>query len=119
MRDQRLGLVQLEHASGVLFTPLSERLDVGDNVRLSLFARDVALSLKPPEGISIQNVLWGNVRDISASNDAAYALVTLEIGGATLKARLTRAASEQLQLASGREVYALIKSARLEALPSN
>jgi molybdate transport system ATP-binding protein len=115
--DTHLHLARLENQCGVFFAPLTDALTLGARVRLIIQARDVAISVTAPIGISIQNVLRGVVRQLSPRQNGPYSLITLDIGGAAVKARLTRAAIEQLELAPGKEVYALVKSATLEATP--
>jgi len=75
-------------------------------------ARDVMLSLKPPEEISALNILSGKVTDISPSG--AQADVRLDCNGAHLLARLTAKSVQRLALGPGRPVYAVIKSVSFE-----
>jgi molybdate transport system ATP-binding protein len=81
----------------------------GTAVRAHIRARDVMLSLQPPEGISALNVLAGRIVEIVAANNAV-ADVRLDCNGAALIARLTAKSVERLQLTPGRPVYAVIKS---------
>jgi molybdate transport system ATP-binding protein len=101
------------------------RLDAepGTRVRLRIRARDIALALRAPEAISIQNVLRGRVVEIGWQ-DGPFVEVNVAIGGvgpgavaagrARLTARLTRRAAATLELAPGREVYVLIKTIALD-----
>ncbi|MDR4307051.1 molybdenum ABC transporter ATP-binding protein [Chelatococcus sambhunathii] len=82
--------------------------EVGGTARLRLLARDVALSLDPPPRCSVRNVLPGVVRKIARS-DGPYATVLVDVGGAVLKSEITRRSADELGLAPGRVVYALIK----------
>jgi molybdate transport system ATP-binding protein len=84
---------------------------VGTPVRAHIRARDVMLSLQPPEGISALNVLAGRIVEIGTSGtNNAVADIRLDCNGATLIARLTAKSVERLRLAPGRPVYAVIKS---------
>lgn len=83
--------------------------DVGHPVRLRLLARDVALALEEPQRISTRNVLAGLVRSVRRG-EGPYALVAVDVGGAILKAEVTRRAADELGLAPGRVVHALVKS---------
>ncbi len=89
---------------------LSPLLDVvpGERVRVIVDARDVALALTDPVGASFQNRLSMRIAAIEARPDGV--LVRLEEGSLRLKALITRQASEQLALAPGRRVIALVKA---------
>ena len=85
-------------------------LRVGDEVRLRIRARDVALATVRPDSISVRNILVGTVLEIAEDPDTAFAEVLVDIGGGRLRARITRDASADLNLAVGTPVYALVKS---------
>jgi molybdate transport system ATP-binding protein len=84
----------------------------GAPVRAYIRARDVMLSLQPPQEISALNVLAGKVAQIT--EHGAQADVRLDCNGATLVARLTAKSVQRLALAPGRPVYAVIKSVSFE-----
>ena len=86
---------------------------VGAPVRAYIRARDVMLSLKPPEDISALNVLAGRIAAILPTSNA-QADVRLDCNGATLMARLTAKSVDRLALAPGRPVYAVVKSVSFE-----
>jgi molybdate transport system ATP-binding protein len=86
----------------------------GASVRAYIRARDVMLSLRPPEEISALNVLAGRVAAIVPAANGAQADVRLDCNGANLTARLTAKSVERLALAPGRPVYAVIKSVSFE-----
>jgi molybdate transport system ATP-binding protein len=81
----------------------------GASVRIQLLARDVILATVRPEGLSVRNVLNGTISRI-ASDDADTDLVYVDIGGAHVLARVTRAASVALALRVGTPVWVLVKS---------
>jgi molybdate transport system ATP-binding protein len=58
----------------------------------------------------VRNILAGTVVHIEQAPDSAYAEALVDIGGAKLRARLTRAAVADLGLEQGTPVYALVKS---------
>lgn len=89
----------------------------GSAVRLRVRARDVAIAVNRPEQVSIRNVLPARVLDIQAGNASAFAEVLLDLQGAHLRARLTRASIHDLQLQEGMAVWALIKSIALDGQP--
>lgn len=92
------------------------RLDLpaGKHVRLRIRARDVALALQPPKGLSIRNTIPATIGEIAPEPSTAFAEVTLATCGQTLRARLTRASLDELKLQPGKKVYALIKSIALD-----
>ncbi|GLK76580.1 molybdenum import ATP-binding protein ModC [Methylopila jiangsuensis] len=81
----------------------------GEAVRLRLLARDVSLALIPPERASIRNALPGLVRQVRRG-PGPYAQVAVDVGGAVIKSEITRRAADDLGLAPGRMVHALVKS---------
>jgi molybdate transport system ATP-binding protein len=83
--------------------------EIGSAVRLRFLARDVALSLDPPGRTSVRNVLPGLVRQVKRG-DGPYAAVAIDVGGAVLKAEITLRAADELGLAPGKMVHALVKS---------
>ena len=86
-------------------------VQLGTDLRLRIRARDVAIALQKPAGVSIRNILSGVIKEIIEEPDTAFAEVLINIGtGQHLRARLTRASVFELELAVGREVFALIKS---------
>ena len=86
---------------------------LGTFVRLRVQAKDVALATQKPVGLSIRNILSAQILSIDIEEDI-FAEVLLDIGGANLRARVTREAVDDLKLATGQKIYALIKSAALE-----
>ena len=86
---------------------------LGTFVRLRVQAKDVALATQKPVGLSIRNILSAQILSIDIEKDI-FAEVLLDIGGTNLRARVTREAVDDLKLATGQKIYALIKSAALE-----
>lgn len=110
--DEAFELSVLTTAAGELQVP---RLNAptGAHVRAYIRARDVMLSLRPPEDISALNVLGGRVASVTLIS-GAQADVRLDCNGALLMARLTIKSVERLALAPGRPVFAVIKSVSFE-----
>ena len=109
--EEAFQLSVLTSAAGELQVP---RLSapVGASVRAYIRARDVMLSLRPPEEISALNVLAGRIAAIESGG--AQAEVRLDCNGAALTARLTAKSVQRLALAPGKPVYAVIKSVSFE-----
>tara|TARA_R110002124_G_scaffold169118_5_gene336674 strand:- start:620 stop:1720 length:1101 start_codon:yes stop_codon:yes gene_type:complete len=116
-QDERLQLSRVDIGGQVLELPMSAALQPGDTVRLRIRARDVAIATLKPQAISIRNVLDGRIMAISENETSPYADLTVSIGTSQLKARLTRASIEALELAPGQAVYALVKSASFDRGP--
>jgi molybdate transport system ATP-binding protein len=107
--DAGYALTELTLADGQLLRVPEIDLPVGATLRLRVRARDVAIATQPPSGTSVLNVLRGRIGEIDR-NDGPIAELRLDLGGASLIARITRRSRDQLELAPGREAYALIKS---------
>lgn len=107
--DERFSMSAIETGGGILWMPNASGAAVGETIRIRLRSRDVSIALQPLAGVSIRNQLPATVLDISAES-GAHAEVRLDCGGAVIRARLTRKAVHDLELAPGAQVYALIKS---------
>ncbi len=81
----------------------------GHAMRLLIRAGDVVLAARRPEGLSTRNILSGHIEAI-AVGEGAYADIAVDIGGARLRARITRQAMDELGFKIGAPVFALIKS---------
>jgi molybdate transport system ATP-binding protein len=88
--------------------------EIGALHPLRIHARDVAVATARPEKLSIRNVLVDRIVSIETGANLNVELL-LDVDGKHLRARITRDALEELDLAPGRDVYALIKSVALEA----
>ena len=114
-RDEHYRLTLLELAGQPLAMPLDSRLRPGQVAWLRIRARDVALATARPAGISIRNILAGRIAERADEANSPFANVVVDVGGQRLRARVTRAAAEELGLASGQAVFALVKGASFEA----
>jgi len=108
--DTALGVTRLDLAETTLSLPLDERLQIGRTVRLFVDASDVALATARPEGISIRNILPGQIKAIKKNADRPHADILVAIGQGQLRARITRASLAELGLDVGRDVFALVKT---------
>jgi len=86
----------------------------GTPLRIRIHARDVALATERPRGLSIRNVLQARILRIDV-DESEHADVLLEVDGQHLRSRITRDALDELGLAAGQPVFALIKSVALES----
>ncbi len=107
--DTDFQMTRLELGGQSLSLPLAD-VAAGEEVRLRIRARDVALATQRPTGISFRNVLSGTIQEIAEEPETAFAETLVEVGDQRLRARLTREAVAELGLAPGTSVFALIKS---------
>lgn len=82
---------------------------VGSPVRVQLLARDIILATEKPHGLSVRNTLQGVISEMSPDEDGAV-LVKVDIGGATVLARVTSDAASALNLGHGTPVWVLVKA---------
>lgn len=103
----------LEHPAGEIVLPGQvEPRDGG--VVVVVRATDVTLARGPVGQLSVRTVLSGVVRSLDADTGATV-LAAIELaGGSTLRASVTRMAIDELGLAPGVEVSALIKAVSID-----
>jgi molybdate transport system ATP-binding protein len=110
--DPADGVTRLDHPAGTITLPLTGEA-IGSRVRLRVRARDVALAIGEPGRISIRNRLAATVTEI-AQLPSGTIDVKLNAGGEPLIAQVMPDAVRELELAPGKAVTALIKSAALD-----
>jgi molybdate transport system ATP-binding protein len=88
----------------------------GTALRVRVRARDVSLSLDPPQRISIRNIFEGTIAEIQNVDDDPEVNIRLALeDGGRLWARITQRALADLELKPGLKVYALAKSVALDS----
>jgi molybdate transport system ATP-binding protein len=107
------GLVELAFDGGSLLAA-DRTAAIGAAVRVRILAREVILATRPPEGLSVHNVLSGSVTAIHHDPAFDHVIVQVAVGRVLLLAEVTRDAIGRLGLAVGMEVHALIKSVSLD-----
>lgn len=112
-QDESAGLTRLDLGGETLLVPFLEGAGAGEPVRLFIDARDVSIALERPSGLSIRNILATRIVSVEMSQSGLDADIELSAGGHRFVSRVTRAACEDLRLAPGQEIFALIKSVRL------
>jgi molybdate transport system ATP-binding protein len=84
-------------------------------MRIQLLARDIIVSTRLPEHLSVRNNLEGTITAI-ADDEAHSDLVSIDIGGTEIMARVTKAATRELKLVPGLPAWALVKSVSLRPI---
>jgi molybdate transport system ATP-binding protein len=80
----------------------------GDAVAVALPARDLMLSLSPPQGLSARNVFPASIRHMEQNGNVLW--VIAEAGDNELVVELTEEAGRELNLRPGLPVYVIVKS---------
>jgi molybdate transport system ATP-binding protein len=111
-RDIEYDLATLEFDGGALTVANLDAL-IGERVRVRIRARDVSIALEAPRRISIQNVLRGRIAAVNGGSGSIVD-ISISVGSLMLRSRVTRRAAEELGLAPGLEVYALVKAISLD-----
>jgi molybdate transport system ATP-binding protein len=84
----------------------------GTTLRVQLLARDIIVSTKMPQFLSVRNNLKGVVTEIE-DDGVSSDLISMDIGGTQIMARVTKAATRELALSPGLPAWALVKSVSL------
>ena len=106
--DATYHLTQVQFAGGSLQLASPVARPIGQLLRLRVQARDVSLTLQPQRDTSILNILPATVLELG-DDGPGQTMVTLDVGGARLLARLTRRSVDALALAPGKAVHVQIK----------
>ncbi|HWK48542.1 MAG TPA: molybdenum ABC transporter ATP-binding protein [Steroidobacter sp.] len=106
--DGDTGLASVRIGSNVLRIHL-RAARAGAHIRAQLLARDIILATSRPDNLSVRNIMTGTIARIVPDDEDAE-LVYVDIGGASILSRVTRAATMSLGLRVGLPVWALVKS---------
>lgn len=118
--SEAVALVELE--PGTRITVAGAGLQPGREVRVAARAEDLILAIHPPEGLSAQNILAGEVREIREpvprEGSAGQVVVVVTVGRfpTPLVATITTQACRQLALRPGRRVHLVCKANALHVL---
>lgn len=110
--DDAYRLTRLAFSGGELLIPHID-LPVGKQLRVRIRARDVMLALNRPEEISALNVLPARISAIKRE-EGAHAEVQVMMASTALVIRMTRQSVDRLDLAPGKEAFAVIKSVAID-----
>jgi molybdate transport system ATP-binding protein len=106
------GIATLRVGAQQLRVPMADA-PIGATRRIRIHSRDVAVATLRPRQLSIRNVLAARILSVDSGPSMNIEL-KLDVDGEHLRARITRDALEELELAPGLEVFALIKTVALE-----
>lgn len=113
--DASLQLAYFTISDQSMVVPMSKPPQFDGSVPIRIQDRDVALATTKPINTSMRNLLRCKILEINKTSDSPFGLVLLECGTESFRARITRASIQELDLQENSEVFALIKSAMLEA----
>lgn len=111
---EALHLTRVDYCGQRITVPIMSTIAAGESARLSVRASDVVIATAEPHGLSVRNMLSGNILAIKPQPDSAFSTVSIDIAGSTVRAQLTHHAVEELGLAKGMPVFALIKTASFD-----
>lgn len=110
--DPGTGLARLAVGQGELKVAAAG-LAAQTALRIQLLARDIIVATAQPSNLSVRNCLAGTVSGITGDS-AGSDLIRIDIGGESILARITSAATRELDLRVGLPVWALIKSVSIQ-----
>jgi molybdate transport system ATP-binding protein len=113
--DAARELTRLDGGGARFWVPLLD-LPLQSECRIRIPAREVILAGRPPEAISLHNIVSGTVRRIAAQEERRSVLVEIALPDGALLSRVTPDAIVRLGLSPGGPVLALIKSTSIEVL---
>ncbi|PCJ71408.1 MAG: molybdenum ABC transporter ATP-binding protein [Rhodobiaceae bacterium] len=106
------GLYDIDTPWGTLTAPEISGAP-GQHIRLRLHAHDIVLASAAPDGLSIRNVIAGEVGTMTEAGPAQIDVLVRPFGPdgtPTLWARVTRRAVEEMNLQPGMPIWALLKA---------
>lgn len=111
--DSQWHLANVHIGTGARLRIPARNLRPGQVVRLWIQARDISLSHNEHPDSSILNSLHCTITDIRPDANPAMVIIHLNCAGNALITRITRASASQLNLSSGQNIYAHLKTAAL------
>ena len=111
--DEAYGLTLFDHPAGEITVPGRAGL-AGAPARIVIRGADVSLALERPREVSVRTVLSGIIAGMVV-DAGPVGRIDLDLpGGDRLAAFVTRKAVDELALAPGRAVFAMIKAAAID-----
>lgn len=110
--DPMSGLTRVHLGAGEIRIEPAAAMEPGTRLRVQLLARDIIVSTRMPQYLSVRNNLRGTVIAVDDDGDGSD-LISIDIGGVSVLARVTKAATHELALAPGADAWALVKAVSL------
>jgi molybdate transport system ATP-binding protein len=111
-QDETYHLTRVDFAGGHLWVGKVNQ-PFGTRVRARVLARDVSIATQPPQGSSINNILKERIDEIRDEGPDKV-IVRMRVGEShVLLSRITRRSRDHLNLVTGMDVYAQVKSVAL------
>ena len=95
--------------------PMSASPNYEGLIPIRITDRDVAIATTKPINTSMRNALKCRILEIEKTHDSPFVMILLTCGTENFRAKITLASMQELGLEENSEVFALIKSATLEA----
>jgi molybdate transport system ATP-binding protein len=102
------GLTKIETGAGALWVP-GQVGRAGGHVRVRVPAQDVILSRNPPDEMSALNVLSVTIAGLERGAGPGV-IVALQSGECRLLARITKRSFDEMRLAEGQKIFAILKA---------
>lgn len=110
--DDDYGIAALSFAGGE-FQVTAPGLTTGDRLRIRVRARDVSLATTRPRDVSVLNIFEGTVATVS-NTGLPQVDVSIDVGGATIWSQITRKSLDELAIAPGSKVFAMVKAVAID-----
>jgi molybdate transport system ATP-binding protein len=110
--DSLSGLTRVHVGAGEIRVQPPGDIAPGTRLRVQLLARDIIVSTRMPQHLSVRNNLRGTVIAVDDDGEGSD-LISIDIGGVPILARVTKAATRELALAPGIDAWALVKAVSL------
>ena len=110
--DEKFGITLLRSVAGEIRIP-GRIAFPGKTIRLRVRARDVMIANQRLEGLSALNQLEGKITGINRQGPIAD--VKIDCAGTSIMSRITHQSSQSLKLAVGMPIFAIVKTASIDA----
>lgn len=113
--DEEMYLAYFKINDQTMVIPMAEPPNFKGLIPIRIQDREVAIAINKPVNTSIRNMLQCKILEIDQTAASPFVLIRLMCGAENFRSTITRASMTELNLQENSEVFALIKSATLEA----
>ena len=110
--DNKWHLIELVFVGGSVWIK-DQGFKVGQALRVQINASDVSIATQPPIQTSIQNIISGEINQITQQNHPAECMISVNCRGTVFLSKITARALKQLELKPGLPVWIQVKSVAL------